>query len=816
MRSPTTRTLASLALALTALRVLAPLPAQSQAVHDQLWSSEFAPPGVGGPVHAVLPFHDDLIVGGEFQHVRGSITGNIARWNGAVFTPMANGLPDAVHALALHRGELFAGGAFGVARWTGSTWALLPGPTLYFGSPEVFALCSHNGELWVGGVFDQAGLVATRGLARWNGTTWSPPPGGIPVHTQQHEPRILCMRSSPSGRLHVGGEFERIGGIAAANVATYDATWHPLGAGTDRTVRAFAEDATSLYVGGDFDRAGGVLSRGLSQWNGTQWQPLAGGGLTGPSGFAQVFGLLHYAGALYAAGSLNTAGGAPVDSIARWDGVQWSSPAHGIANTPGFAALARALTEWRRQLIVGGDFTRVGTSLAPGAAIVSHNLAAWNGAHWSGIGKGLGTDGDVLAMTEWNGGLVVGGRFPLVGGQFAPGLGWLRNGEFRWLGAFDGPVLDAVVHRGDLIVTGQFRLVGNVAAHQIARFDGRQWSSIGVGAGEYCACVYQDQLYVGGIGSPRRWTGTTWQAFGIPFGGAVTAMVVHQGALYIGGNFQGAGAPPNLARWDGTTMTPVGTGVNDYGVGALASYGSDLIVGGTFSRAGSAPARNLAAWDGVAFRALGGGIPGSAVHALAVLGNDLWIGGDLGQIAGAPENRYVATWNGIAYTLPGRGPTSSVLTLHADPVRRQVYAGGWFYECSGRPAWNLSRYDAPPVWQDLGFGSDGGNRPLLTGDGLLRAPSTLTIRLAGARASTLGAHVIGLSHADLPLFDGVLVPLPQATLGFVADSNGGTTLSWPMPTPVLPGTQLLWQCLLLDARAPLGIAMSNAIRQFAW
>src|SRR5688572_16121330 len=151
MHSHSHSLLARLAAPLAVLLAIAASPtagaAQGPVDHDQLWSAECALPGVGGPVHALLAFQDELIVGGEFQHVRGAIASNVARWNGAVYSRLGTGLPDVVHALAVHQGQLYAGGAFGVARWTGTAWATLPGLTLYFGPPEVFALASHGGEL---------------------------------------------------------------------------------------------------------------------------------------------------------------------------------------------------------------------------------------------------------------------------------------------------------------------------------------------------------------------------------------------------------------------------------------------------------------------------------------------------------------------------------------------------------------------------------------------------------------------------------------------------------------------------------------------
>jgi hypothetical protein len=86
-------------------------------------------------------------------------------------------------------------------------------------------------------------------------------------------------------------------------------------------------------------------------------------------------------------------------------------------------------------------------------------------------------------------------------------------------------------------------------------------------------------------------------------------------ALYAGGTFATAGGVPanNIARWDGTTWTPLGTGV----VGTVLSLavwddgnGPALFAGGAFTTAGGAPASRIARWDGVAWSSPGSGIDG--------------------------------------------------------------------------------------------------------------------------------------------------------------------------------------------------------------
>ncbi len=98
------------------------------------------------------------------------------------------------------------------------------------------------------------------------------------------------------------------------------------------------------------------------------------------------------------------------------------------------------------------------------------------------------------------------------------------------------------------------------------------------------------------------------------------------GNLYIGGQFNVAGsvAANNIAKWNGSVWSPLGTGMN-YIVRALAVSGPNLYAGGDFSIAGGISASGVARWDGNSWSALGAGI--SVVHALAVNGSDLYAGG---------------------------------------------------------------------------------------------------------------------------------------------------------------------------------------------
>jgi hypothetical protein len=134
-----------------------------------------------------------------------------------------------------------------------------------------------------------------------------------------------------------------------------------------------------------------------------------------------------------------------------------------------------------------------------------------------------------------------------------------------------------------------------------------------------------DFTTAGGVSCSRiaRWDGSTWSALGSGMNSWVNALAVYDDgrgpALYAGGWFTTAGgaAVNRIARWDGSSWSALGSGltglpVSDLGVDALAVYddgrGPALYAGGYFNTAGGRPANNIARWDGSSWSALGSGV----------------------------------------------------------------------------------------------------------------------------------------------------------------------------------------------------------------
>lgn len=118
------------------------------------------------------------------------------------------------------------------------------------------------------------------------------------------------------------------------------------------------------------------------------------------------------------------------------------------------------------------------------------------------------------------------------------------------------------------------------------------------------------------------------------------------------------------------------------------------------------------------------------------------------------------------------------------------------------------------AWSDQGgalFGAAG--NPLLLGSGSLYAGSDNSVDLSNAATSAFTGLFIGLVNNPTPFKGGMLKPVPWLKLAFTNTTPGGTlALPFAMPFGVPSGTELWVQVAITDAGAPVGVAISNAVK----
>jgi len=323
--------------------------------------------------------------------------------------------------------------------------------------------------------------------------------------------------------------------------------------------------------------------------------------------------------------------------------------------------------------------------------------------------------GAAVTMVVWDDGtgeaLYAGGYMVTAGGQYTGFVArWDGSSWSPLTGPFGTgtryPVSDLAVYDDGsgsaLYVAASFE-AGGLEVASVARWDGSEWSVLpdttapGLHLEANELEVFDDgsgpALVASGISYDNgpdvshlaAWDGTAWSQLGSGVGGAsadypwVFAMTVWDDgsgpALYVGGHFRTAGGVPahNLARWDGSSWSAVGTpgGAGlDGDVYDLAVYddgtGPALYAGGFFEHADGVTARGVARWTGSAWTALSP--PGlgfrPVVYALTVhddgTGPALWIGGAFREVGGLSAN-FISRWDGATLGEPAAGGTNGAI-----------------------------------------------------------------------------------------------------------------------------------------------------------
>ncbi|MBK8954371.1 MAG: T9SS type A sorting domain-containing protein [Saprospiraceae bacterium] len=264
-------------------------------------------------------------------------------------------------------------------------------------------------------------------------------------------------------------------------------------------------------------------------------------------------------------------------------------------------------------------------------------------------------------------------------------------------------VYDLEVYQCKLIVAGQFTMAGNVPVNNIAAWDGTNWTPLAQGVSGIVSVleVHNGLLFVGGqfntagnlnnVNNLASWNGISWSHLdnGVTAtGGAyVTALKSTPNGLLIGGNFNTAGLNSNLncqniTSWNGNAF------VNNYNNGfngpvyTISEFNGQLIAGGSFTF----PHLNIAAWNGSTWNNLSGGINLSqqiisrGVFSQFVYNNNLLVGGQFINTSNVNTTQNIAVWNGFNwFAIPG-GDIPDTISRVNDflPFNGKLYVGGEF------------------------------------------------------------------------------------------------------------------------------------------
>jgi len=174
--------------------------------------------------------------------------------------------------------------------------------------------------------------------------------------------------------------------------------------------------------------------------------------------------------------------------------------------------------------------------------------------------------------------------------------------------------------------------------------------------------------------------------------------VGNDGEVYVGGEFtSSAGVTLNgIAKWDGVSWTPLGSGVSGYVSVLLVDASGDLYAAGYFETAGGVTANNIAKWNGSSWSGLGTGLVGWIGSLATDSSGHLYAGGEL------MGGQNVATWNGSNWAQLSGVFDDDVYALATD-AGGNVYAGGYFETIDGAGVNHIARWNGSN-WSTLGSG----------------------------------------------------------------------------------------------------------------
>jgi hypothetical protein len=740
-----------------------------------------------------------LLAGGAFFTPPG--TGSVLQlWTGAAWSASIPQPPgQSISALAAApNGDLVAAAITGfsttVYRFVGTGWQAI-GTAAAVGGAGIRAMVfASNGDLIVGGTFQQIGGVPAANVARWNGSAWSAL--GTDLQGQVH-----CLLSTSNGELVAGGLFGVGLPVTNWNVARWSGSfWQGLGSGTQSQlpanagVRALAElPGGDIVAAGQFEAADGVAAFKVARWNGSAWSAM-GGGIEqyGPLGDpSTVFALQATAnGELFAAGNFATISDRDGRGLARWNGTAWR-PLRPVGIGSVTSAVHRTAGG---EVFVGGVFRDID-------GVVHNGIAQRIGSSFVPLGSGIGDYGSgpiVRAITSLaSGELVVGGWFPTAGGVATPALATWDGFAWASLGGgiskvFATPEVQRlhVAPNGDLLVAGDFDHAGGVPVESLARWNGSAWSPVGSGLGSQLILPVISQVTTAGNGD-----------------------------VFVGGAFAlgGFGSLDEVARYDGVAWQLIGTG--DQPVRELVGLpNGDLLAAGRFTFVDGVPVGCVARWSNGVWSTVGGlGLTSSCqAECLRLLpGGALLAAGRFEQNGTFFQ---FARWDGNAWSL-FQDEFGVIFDLAVDPDGSVLVAGN-LTTIAGVASANLQSLVAPCAGSAVAAGSgcagSGGGNVLATDQRpWLGAPFLATA--SGMAANAVASIVLGLGTLNLPL----QTVLPQAgascdllvspdVLGFGVPAGGALPVTVPLPaTPTLVGSVLHLQVVPFEL-GPGGITSVTA------
>jgi trimeric autotransporter adhesin len=480
---------------------------------------------------------------------------------------------------------IFAGStnfAHAIQKWNGNSWVAASGSLT--GRVNDLAFFDHDGlgpasaSLYVAGDFDIAGTPTINDLARWDGSAWQ----------AAGQPNSLAstLLAAEEG-LYAGGSFTSIGAVNASGIALLDTSgeWSVVEAGSiNGQCRGLEQldlgNGPNLYAGGSFLVAGDTIAQSIARIEKGVWQNLGDGeGLNGSS--ARAFAIFDDGTGehLFVSGGFSIAGGTFANNIAKRTATGWEALGDGVN---GFANILAVYDDG----LGDGPALYVAGNISSAGGVPVNKIAKWNGRVWSDVGGGVtGADAVLInaaAVFDEDGpgplrpALFVGGTFFSAGGAPASKIARWDGASWTSLGGFTNEIVRSLVVHDDgsspaLYAAGtHFDQTGqNIRA--VAKWNGTTWAPVGTMKGGSATALLSTPggLYAsgqlnfpGGISmtGTLRWNGSIWELFDGPL--IPTAMALFDDGsgetIYVCGHIYGSGSSSSgIAKWDGAAFVPL-------------------------------------------------------------------------------------------------------------------------------------------------------------------------------------------------------------------------------------------------------------------
>lgn len=137
----------------------------------------------------------------------------------------------------------------------------------------------------------------------------------------------------------------------------------------------------------------------------------------------------------------------------------------------------RCMIEYNGELVVAGRFTEAGS-------VSAKSIARWDGSSWSTFADGLGYDPDtnpigvIHKMVVYNDKLYVAGKFEMSDGCIGNHIAVWNGNQWDDLNSgTNSQVRDLEIYNEELFIAGRITQAGAVEAHEVAKWDGNNWSN---------------------------------------------------------------------------------------------------------------------------------------------------------------------------------------------------------------------------------------------------------------------------------------------------------------------------------------------------